>query len=147
MMNVHSEGRMRIPRKYRPAIVAAAEGLVLVLSLAWCRSFGEAPFYAAVPAFLVYLVLVRPKAFRKLSWKHAVYFGFLAVLVGGYLAVFACMATTASWTACEAFFGCSSTVIWAVLAESRVKRVAIGVSWLRCSCGGIRRRVFSWPDG
>ena len=90
---------MRIPRKYRPAIVAAAEGLVLVLSLAWCRSFGEAPFYAAVPAFLVYLVLVRPKAFRKLSWKHVVYFGFLAVLVGGYLAVFACMATTmrVSW--------------------------------------------------
>lgn len=61
------------------SLLVLAEIAVFGLSMALCRSAADAVYVAAVPGFLVYAVLFRQDAARRLSWRHGVYFAALGL--------------------------------------------------------------------
>lgn len=69
----------------RIAFFIVAEAVVFGLSWALCQSPASVLYAAAVPGFLVYVVLFRRDAAKRLSWRHGVYFALLGLGVVGAL--------------------------------------------------------------
>lgn len=75
----------------RRALFVVAEAVVFGLSWALCQSTADVLYAAAVPGFLVYAVLFRRDAAKRLSWRHGVYFSVLGLGAAGALVALARM--------------------------------------------------------